>query len=322
MVILGTDTIGIFFGHGDGSFQSVRTYPIKNGSSVNGIAVHDFNNDGQLDIVVAHFGIGSMGILLGYRNGTFFNEITYDIGSNSKPYYVAVSDLNKDGRTDVIIPNLESDNIAVFFGSFSEAFLGLSPYSIGDSTQPVSIAVGDFNNDAHLDAVVADRGTNKVIILYGSSDGTFSSEDHYSTGDGTYPCWIAVDDFDQDHRLDIVVVHCGTNSIGILLGYGNGTFSSVTMYSTGNSSLPLSLAVGHFNNDTHLDIAVANYGTNNIALLLGYGNGTFESPLFFPTGYNSQPIAVAFGDLNQDKLVDVVICNNGYNTIEIFSKNC
>ena len=166
------------------------------------------------------------------------------------------------------------------------------------------------------------RKANEVIILYGSGYGTFSSQASYSTGDSSYPSWVAVGDFNQDHQLDIAVVNFGTNNIGVLLGHGNGTFSSPMTYSTGDMSSPLSLAVGNFDNDTHLDIAVAIFGSNTVGLLLGYGNGSFASPLFFTPGFGSHPYAVAFGDLNKDNSVDIVICNNGYSTIEILSKIC
>ncbi len=80
--------------------------------------------------------------------------------------------------------------------------------------------------------------------------------------------------------------------------------------------------MGHFDNDTYLDIAVAIFGTNNVGLFLGYGNGSFASPLFFASGFGSHPFAVAFADLNKDDSVDIVVCNNGYSTIEILSKVC
>ncbi len=93
-------------------------------------------------------------------------------------------------------------------------------------------------------------------------------------------------------------------------------------YSTGDSSSPLSLAVGNFDNDTHLDIAVAIFGTNSAGLLFGYGNGTFASPLLFTAGFGSYPFAVAFADLNKDNAVDIVVCNNGYSITKILSKIC
>ena len=48
------------------------------------------------------------------------------------------------------------------------------------------------------------------------------------------------------------------------------------MFSTGALSLPTSVAVGDFNNDSELDITVGNSGTENIGILYGYGNDSFN----------------------------------------------
>src|SRR5256885_667338 len=97
------------------------------------------------------------------------------------------------------------------------------------------------------------------------------------------PRSVAVADLNNDHHLDIVIANYGTNSIGILLGFGNGSFQDQTTYSTGYDSIPYSLAVADFNKDNQLDIAVANYGTDNIGILLGYSNGTFASQITYTT---------------------------------------
>ncbi|CAF1287322.1 unnamed protein product [Rotaria sp. Silwood1] len=67
-----------------------------------------------------------------------------------------------------------------------------------------------------------------------------------------------VGDFNNDTILDIVVVNRGNDTIGIFLGWGNGFFSSQTTFMTGFNSQPNAVAVGDFNNDTLLDIIVAN----------------------------------------------------------------
>ena len=91
------------------------------------------------------------------------------------------------------------------------------------------------------------------------------------------PRSVAVGDFNNDTWLDMVVANNIVNNIAIYLGYGNGTFSSLIMYSTGSGSTPYMVAVGDFNNDHQLDIAVANFGTNNIGIFLGFGNGSFAN---------------------------------------------
>ena len=84
----------------------------------------------------------------------------------------------------------------------------------------------------------------------------------------------------------------------------------------------MSLTVGHFNDDAYLDLAVANFGNNNVCLLFGYGNGSFEIPECHTSGYDSRPFAVTSGDVNGDNLTDVVIANKGYSTIEVLTKIC
>ena len=86
----------------------------------------------------------------------------------------------------------------------------------------------------------------------------------------------------------------------IFLGYGNGTFSDGMFYSTGPNSSPCSVAVSDLNNDTRLDIVVANYWAYNIGVFLGYGNGHFRIQLLFQPVMDSNPLAIAIGDFNSD----------------------
>lgn len=122
--------------------------------------------------------------------------------------------------------------------------------------------------------------------------------------------------------MDIAIVNLGTNNVGIFLGYENGTFSDLITSSTGSSSSPTSFSVGHFNNDTHLDVAVASFGNNRVCLLFGYGNGSFTNHECYTSGYDSRPFAVASGDMNKDNKTDIVIANKGSSTIQILTEIC
>ncbi len=318
----GTDNIGVFFRNGNGTFSGQTTFSTGSGSQPYALAIGDFNNDNQLDIAVANYGSNNLGVLLGCINGTFFSQLTYLTGDGSQPFSIAVGDFNNDSRLDVVVANLATDNVGVFLGYASESFLSAPAHSTGYSSQPTSIAVGDFNNDTRLDIVVANNGTDNVMVLFGSDYGTFVSQTTYSTGYSSYPCWVAVGDFNNDSRLDIAVANSGTNNVGVFLSNGTGTFSNQITYSTGLGSQPYSVAVLDFDNDTRLDIAVANYGTNSVGVLLGYGNGSFASQLIFNTGFDSHPSALVVGDINKDNLTDIVATNNEYGNVDILSKNC
>ncbi|CAF1192917.1 unnamed protein product [Adineta ricciae] len=139
-------------------------------------------------------------------------------------------------------------------------------YSTGLS--PWSIATGDLNKDALLDIVVANYGDDSISIFFGQPNGSFLSQTILTTGLKSEPYSISVGDFNQDTLLDIIVMNNGVNNVYVFLGYGNGTFKGLTVFSIGFGSLPISLAVGDFNNDEKLDFAIANEGTDNLKIIL------------------------------------------------------
>ncbi|CAF4153026.1 unnamed protein product [Rotaria sordida] len=220
----------------------------------------DFNHDNLLDIVVANSGTNNIGIFLNYGNKTFASQMTLSTEDHSRPIAVATGDFNNDTHLDIAVANYDSHNISIFLGYGNGTFANQTTFSIGAS-HPVSIAVGDLNNDHWLDIVVANNGTNNIGILFGFENGSFGDPITYFTGYDSFPHFIVIDDFNNDHNLDIVVANYGTNNVGVFLGYGNGNFTPQIIYSTSPQSGPYSIVVNDFNKDGQLDIAVANSET-------------------------------------------------------------
>ena len=79
------------------------------------------------------------------------------------------------------------------------------------------------------------------------------------------------------------------------------------LYATETGSAPYSVAVADFNNDTYLDIVVANSGTNNIIILFGNGTGDFPINETYSTGIRSRPYQVTIGDFNNDKVYQILL---------------
>ncbi|CAF4810248.1 unnamed protein product, partial [Rotaria socialis] len=78
---------------------------------------------------------------------------------------------------------------------------------------------------------------------------------------------------------------------------------------------PKSVAVGDFNKDTRLDIVVENSNDNNVSVLLGYGNGSFQNQMTFSTGLWPQSVAV--GDFNNDTRLDIVVVNSDDSSVSV-----
>ena len=209
----------------------------------------------------------------------------------------------------------------IFLGYGNGTFANQTTYSTGYDSRPLSkfAAIGDFNNDSRLDIVVINQGGfENVGVFLGYGNGSFSSQTTYSTRRAGGPSDIVVGDLNNDGRLDIVVVLKTASGIMVFLGNGNGTFSRSLIYSTGSQSTPYACALGDVNNDNRLDIVVSDSINGEIIVLLGDGNGNFSSIISYSTGSGSSPQSVAFGDFNNDGILDIVGANYNNNTIGVF----
>ncbi|CAF1464555.1 unnamed protein product, partial [Adineta steineri] len=293
------------------SISQTATNPIEYNYGPRSVAVGDFNNDTWIDMVVANSIVNNIGIYFGYENGTFVKQIEYSTGLGSNPYMVAVGNLNNDSRLDIAVANFGTNTIRIFLGYGNGSFVNQLDLSTNTS-RPISISLVDFNNDTVLDIVTVNFGTNSISIFYGYENGMFSNPTMYSTGYDSLSYALAVGDFNNDNYIDIAIANYGTNNIGLFLNAKNGTVEKQITISTGYGSHPISIAVGNFNDDTLVDIAVANHGTNTIGIYLSNGNGTFTNQMQYSINSGS-PYSIGVGDFNQDNHLDIFIITIGAN---------
>jgi hypothetical protein len=279
---------------------------VRHGASVWSVAVGDFNGDGIPDVAVTNNGPETVSVLLGNGDGTFQLPERYAAGDSrslaagdfngdgildlvvvgqsdtASATALSIGDLNGDGKVDLAVA---STVVSILLGNGDGTFQAPQNYAVGDS--PMSIAVRDFNGDGHLDLAVAkssyvngpDYPTGTVSILLGKGDGTFLVAPTYAAG--ANPSSLAVGDFNGDGKPDLVLVNNpgATGKVSIFLGNGDGTFHAANSYAVGiNAS---SVAVGDFNGDGILDLAVAN---ERVSVLLGNGDGTFQTAKNYPAG--------------------------------------
>ncbi|MFC1716763.1 FG-GAP-like repeat-containing protein [Candidatus Poribacteria bacterium] len=214
---------------------------------------------------------------------------------SSLPYKVVVGDFNGDSEHDLAVIRWWDSNVAVFLGNGDGTFQAEQVFDVGNRTY--HIAVGDFNGDEIQDLVTANSSNDgsDVSVLLGNGDGTFQD---YTRFEVEYaPFSVAIGDFNGDGIQDLVTD--GHVSISVLLGKGDGTFEDY-MY-MGLDHYTGSLAVGDFNNDYIQDIASVEGDDDyddNLSILLGNGDGTFQESMQFDTGLWSHFIAI--GDFDGD----------------------
>ncbi|CAF0961466.1 unnamed protein product [Adineta steineri] len=318
----GTNNIGIFYGYENGSFETQKLLSTGYGSQPYSITVSDINKDNHLDIIVANTGLNNVGIFLGYGNGTFASQMTLFTGNGSNPHYVLVTYFNNDQFEDILVANSGNDTVGIWTGIGNGSFNSMRTFSTGYGSHPQCISIGDFNHDNRTDIIVANNNSDSVGILLNQPSINLQAQINYWLSSGSAPAAVIVGDFNNDNHLDIVVANNWANNVVVFLGFGNGTLASPIFQSTTPSSSPYALASGDFNNDTYLDIVVANQESNSIGVLLGYGNGSLEYPVIYSTGSGSSPKSVAVSDLNNDKCLDIVVANSNGNNVGVFLGFC
>jgi len=271
-------TVSVLRGNGDGTFQAARVFATGQGSL--SVAVGDFNGDGRPDLVAANYYSNDVSVLLGNGDGTFQPAQSFPT-AGMNPVTVAVGDFNGDGRPDLAVTNGANTtsgavpgNLAVLLGNGDGTFQAARTIDVGIT--PAFVAVRDVNGDGRPDLAVANFRSNDASVLLGNGDGTFQAPRNFNTGTG--PLSMAVGDVNSDGQPDLAVANFdfniqGPNTVSVLLGNGDGTFQAAQAFSAGTN--PASVAVGDFNGDVRQDLAVGNFNSDNVSVLI---NNTAIAP--------------------------------------------
>ncbi len=313
---MGSNTISIFLGNGNGTFQPHVDY--ATGIGPWNLAVADFNNDGKLDLAVintgcptngADCGAQTIGIYLGNGDGTFQTTAVTFTSNNLIFDDFAVGDFNADGKVDLAFSAVgPTGGLAVIYlGNGDGTFTAGNQYSFGpvSSSGVPNIVAEDFNRDGKLDLAISQSShalnISNAVVFLGNGDGTFQNAVTYATAAGAGV--IAAGDFNGDGIPDLATLSSfsGSNTFSILLGNGDGTFQTHVDYATGNE--PVSLTVADLNGDGKLDLAISEYTDNTVSVMLGNGDGTFEPKQDFAVG--SGPGGILAADFNGDGRMDI-----------------
>jgi hypothetical protein len=295
-------------------------YPVQTGNSPAIAGVGDFNEDGIPDLAIENAGDDSISILQGKGDGTFLPAAaipsigtppceTISLQSNCA---IVVGDFNDDGHADLALTSGNDNTVVILEGHGNGSFTPFSGSPISVGSFPEALKIGDFNNDGILDLAVANSENSTISILLGNGDGTFTAAigSPVSTGIGSFPFFLAVGDFNRDGNADLAVVNGQDNSVSILLGDGEGGFTPAAGSPIHFPNAPglCPIVTADFNGDGIIDLAVADFSTNTVYILLGNGDGTFLFP-GQPIGVGPNPFSMTALDYNSDGITDLAVGN-------------
>ena len=296
----------ILLGNADGSYTTAPALSLPT-YFLGSMAVADFNGDGKQDLALLDAAAKAVIILLGNGDGTFQMAASSPAVAQDSNQIVA-GDFNGDGNQDLAVSAVTS---TILLGNGDGTFNAAPNVSLGAS--PYAIALGDFNRDGNLDLAVSYPNSHIISIMLGNGDGTFALPNHIAAFQ-TPGTPIGVADFNGDGKLDLALGVNDASTVGgvgdsvtILAGNGDGTFSYAPSGPLESLASITSIIVGDFNGDGVPDLAVTDeFGTLIVYVANGSGSFTAYTPPTLVSGFGLA-LVCAVGDLNGDGRPDLAL---------------
>ena len=319
----GTRSVTILEGKGDGQFGAALSNTTL-AEEPHEIAAGDVNGDSNLDIAVATHDSYGVTLLTGDGKGGLTKAptpIVMKMGQHPHTHGLALADINRDNKLDLITCNSTDNDISLALGDGRGNFTrGPQSYPVGPSPYP--FANGDVNNDGWLDIVATATATGPkrreqlpssralTLLLSDAKGGLTPHQLPLRTGE---PWFAAIADLNGDSRPDIVATHHDQSAMTVMIGDGRGGFTEANGSPFDFGVSLFHLITADVDRDGRMDV-VATSG-DSLRVLLGDGHGAFKQAASIPVGPGAWRVATA--DLNGDGAIDVVTTNLEGNSLSV-----
>lgn len=307
LVASGSGEADVFLSRSDGSLSLSATILVGPVDAVDpavfDAATGDFNGDGRADVAVPTR--DGVEVALGSGDGAFHAPI---LSAANGAVGLAAGDFDGDAVLDLAV--MRSFGVFGVLHGNGDGTFQAAPVAKLDGQLPTSLDVADFNGDGHPD--IAAPAYVSVQMLLGDGTGALAPGTAFSEATGSSfprPYFASSGDLNGDGIVDLVVSYTETafngpfaNTVGVALGNGDGTFRVAGHYPTGVSPGPS--VIGDLDGDCRLDIVVADEDSNDLAILLGKGDGSFRDDM---RGAAYGVRAMVLRDFDRDGQLDLAI---------------
>lgn len=331
-----TSFVPVFAGGATPSTTIAQSAVVSMGSGgVNTLFIKsvDLDGDGKPDLIASYVA-GNIGLFRntstpGNLSSTSFGS-EVDIYSGIRCTIVAITDMNGDGKPDLVTYNQDVFQLTVWQNQSVPGTISFTKAAILPDAG-TTICVGDIDGDGRPDIIQMDgqQPTLLKVIQNNSvggqlSSASFSAPVGYNGGNGIQ--FMAVADLDGDGKPEIITANRTDGTVTVYLNTSvpgtidNNTLAAGVSYPAGKG--PFHVAIADIDGDGKADIIVSNTDSNTFSVLknlstTGTINGTsFSAPVTYFSG--NAPDLLDVGDLDGDGKPDIAVCNGQSGTVSIF----
>lgn len=310
---------------------------LPSGSGAVRVVIADLDGDGKADLVVADAYSGDVSI---YQNLSSNHALAFATprvvlpmvkGTYANPISVVVSDLDGDGKPEIIALNADSNMISIFRNLSAPGVISTNSFSnrldIPGAAGMSAMAVQDLDADGKADIVTVSTGNNTLSVYHNlSTNGviSFSAPVNFTTGNS--PNGVAIGDLDDDGKPDVVVADTTDGTVSVFRNLGStGQVTTNSFASRVNfpaASQCLRVTIGDVDGDGKLDVLVANWTSDTISIFRnltsnpGITTNAFAPRVDFALAGWGHDIALA--DLDGDGKPDLAVSSELSSALSLF----